>query len=69
MENSYGPRARATPSDPNHKEPVPDPVLNGLIYLAYHQNINLKDFGTRILQARGSAWHRYGQPLPANSRR
>ena len=29
-----------------------DPVLNDLVYHAYNQNINLKDFGTRILQAR-----------------
>jgi len=29
-----------------------DPVLNDLIQHAYNQNINLKEFGTRILQAR-----------------
>ncbi len=29
-----------------------DPVLNDLVYHAYNQNINLKEFGTRILQAR-----------------
>ena len=29
-----------------------DPVLNDLVYHAYNQNINLKEYGTRILQAR-----------------
>ena len=29
-----------------------DPVLNDLVYHAYCQNINLKEYGTRILQAR-----------------
>ena len=29
-----------------------DPLLNDLVYHAYCQNINLKEFGTRILQAR-----------------
>ena len=27
-------------------------MLNDLVYHAYNQNINLKEFGTRILQAR-----------------
>ena len=29
-----------------------DPMLNDLVYHAYNQNINLKEYGTRILQAR-----------------
>ncbi len=29
-----------------------DPTLNDLVYHAYSQNINLKEYGTRILQAR-----------------
>ncbi len=29
-----------------------DPVLNDLVHTAYNQNINLKEYGTRILQAR-----------------
>ncbi len=41
-----------------------DPVLNDLVYHAYNQNINLKEFGTRILQARASLAIAKGQVFP-----
>ena len=46
-----------------------DPVLNDLVNHAYNQNINLKEYGTRILQARASTGHRQGRDLPADARR
>ena len=50
-----------------------DPVLNDLIVRSYNQNINLKEYGTRILQARHRAdlaivrgdLFRRRKPLPA----
>ena len=41
-----------------------DPVLNDLVYRAYNQNINLKEYGTRILQARASLAIAKGQVFP-----
>ena len=46
-----------------------DPVLNDLVYHAYNQNINLKEYGTRILQARASAGNRQGRDFPPDARR
>ncbi len=46
-------RVRSHAADLSHWWTVfNDPVLNDLVIHAYNQNINLKDFGTRILQAR-----------------
>ena len=41
-----------------------DPVLNDLIEHAYNQNINLKEFGTRILQARAQLAITRGELFP-----
>jgi NodT family efflux transporter outer membrane factor (OMF) lipoprotein len=41
-----------------------DPVLNDLVYHAYSQNINLKEYGTRILQARASLAIAKGELFP-----
>jgi NodT family efflux transporter outer membrane factor (OMF) lipoprotein len=41
-----------------------DPVLNDLVYHAYTQNINLKEYGTRILQARASLAIAKGEIFP-----
>jgi len=41
-----------------------DPVLDDLIQHAYNQNINLKEFGTRILQARSQLAITKGQIFP-----
>jgi NodT family efflux transporter outer membrane factor (OMF) lipoprotein len=41
-----------------------DPVLNDLIDRAYNQNINLKEYGTRILQARAQLAIAKGQIFP-----
>jgi NodT family efflux transporter outer membrane factor (OMF) lipoprotein len=41
-----------------------DPVLNDLIYHAYNQNINLKEYGTRILQARYNLAMSKGEIFP-----
>ena len=46
-----------------------DPVLNDLVYHAYNQNINLKEYGTRILQARASAGNRPRRNLPPDAKR
>ena len=41
-----------------------DPVLNDLVYHAYNQNINLKEYGTRILQARYTLAIAKGEVFP-----
>jgi len=41
-----------------------DPVLNDLTQQAYSQNLNLKEFGTRILQARASLAIAKGEIFP-----
>jgi len=41
-----------------------DPVLNDLVYHAYNQNINLKEYATRILQARASLAIAVGEVFP-----
>ena len=41
-----------------------DPVLNDLVVHAYNQNINLKEYGTRILQARASLAIAKGELFP-----
>ena len=41
-----------------------DPLLNDLIQHAYNQNINLKEYGTRILQARASLAIAKGEIFP-----
>ena len=41
-----------------------DPALNGLIYEAYNQNLNLKEYGTRILQARAQLGIAKGEIFP-----
>ena len=41
-----------------------DPVLNDLVGHAYNQNINLKEYGTRILQARASLAIARGELFP-----
>ncbi|MGA2253847.1 MAG: efflux transporter outer membrane subunit [Thermoguttaceae bacterium] len=41
-----------------------DPALNDLVYHAYDQNINLKEYGTRILQARASLAIAKGEVFP-----
>jgi len=41
-----------------------DPVLDDLIHQAYNQNINLKEFGTRILQARAQLAIARGELFP-----
>jgi NodT family efflux transporter outer membrane factor (OMF) lipoprotein len=41
-----------------------DPVLNDLVYRSYNQNINLKEYGTRILQARYNLAIQKGELFP-----
>ena len=41
-----------------------DPVLNDLVWHAYNQNINLKEYGTRILQARYNLAIQKGELFP-----
>ncbi len=41
-----------------------DPMLNDLVYHAYSQNINLKEYGTRILQARYTLGIARGELFP-----
>ncbi len=41
-----------------------DPILNDLVYHAYNQNINLKEYATRILQARASLAIAKGEIFP-----
>ncbi len=41
-----------------------DPVLNDLVVHAYNQNINLKDYATRILQARANLGIAVGEVFP-----
>ena len=41
-----------------------DPVLDDLVYHAYNQNINLKEYGTRILQARAALAIAKGKVFP-----
>ena len=41
-----------------------DPALNDLVYQAYNQNINLKEYGTRILQARAQLAIAKGELFP-----
>ena len=46
-------RVRSHAADLSHWWSVfNDPMLNDLIYHSYNQNINLKEYATRILQAR-----------------
>jgi outer membrane protein TolC len=58
-------RIRAHAADLSHWWSVfNDPVLNDLVQHAYNQNINLKEFGTRILQARAQLAITKGEIFP-----
>jgi NodT family efflux transporter outer membrane factor (OMF) lipoprotein len=60
-------RVRSDPEDDSHWWIVfNDPVLNDLIQTAYGQNLNLREAGFRVLQARASLGIAVGELFPQN---